>query len=215
MSRSDRCVKTCHELRSALPIAEGQVVPFQCDVSSEDQVHETVRSIVSHFGKIDALVNAAGVSIDRLVLKTTKADLLEIFGTNTFGSLYMAKAASRYMIKEKKGSIVFIGSIVGVTGGVGQIAYASSKSALIGATKTLSLELAQYGIRTNLVSLGFVHTDMTAHVPEFTKEKYRMQTPGQRFSTVEEASQVVLKVLEDREMNGRHVLVNGDLVSFL
>jgi len=139
----------------------GRVSYHACDVSQGEQVSAVAKSIASGGHEVSMLFNCAGVSVDGLLLKMDPLEIHSLLNTNLYGTIIATKYFSRPMIRHKRGAIVNVGSIVGQTGGVGQSVYSASKSGLHGFTRSLALELAQFNVTTNLLSPGFIDTDMT------------------------------------------------------
>lgn len=135
---------------------------FSCDVSSQKQVKDVFAELRIQKFKIDVIINNAGIMKDAMLGMATEELMHEIYNINVFGSMFTSQQASKFMIKSRNGSIINLSSIVGTNGNKGQTVYASSKAAIIGFTKSLSKELAPFGIRVNAIAPGFIDTDMTA-----------------------------------------------------
>jgi 3-oxoacyl-[acyl-carrier protein] reductase len=142
---------------------------YQCDISSIDEVKECYNKIFKQFGKLDVLVNNAGIMQDSLIGTVTQDLISRIFAVNVTGSINNLQYASRIMTRKKSGSIINLSSIIGRVGNAGQVVYGSSKSAIIGLTYSASKELAPLNIRVNSIAPGFIDTEMTRAVP---KAKY-------------------------------------------
>lgn len=139
---------------------------YRCNVADFEEVAETVKKIVSHFGTIDILVNNAGITRDNLILMMKKQDFDEVIDTNLKGAFYMTNQVSGVMLRKKKGRIINITSVSGMMGNAGQANYAASKAGVIGLTKTTAKELASRGITCNAIAPGFVETDMAKKLGE-------------------------------------------------
>lgn len=150
------------EVVSAIEKAGGRALALQGDVSDPAASASLVERTVSAYGRVDVLVNNAGITRDGLVVRMTDEDWHAVIETNLSGAFYTTRAASRIMMKQRAGSIVNIASVVGMMGNAGQANYAAAKAGLIGMTKTVARELASRGVRANAVAPGFIETDMTA-----------------------------------------------------
>jgi len=143
-----------------------QAIKYSANVSDFAQVSKMVDDIIGEFGRIDVLVNNAGVTRDTLILRMKEEDWNKVIDVNLKGVFNCSKACAKYMIKQKKGKIINISSIVGIYGNIGQVNYAASKAGIIGLTKSLAKELGSRGITVNAVAPGFIETDMTASLLE-------------------------------------------------
>lgn len=167
----------------------GQLVPF--DVGDEDAVKEGLRTFSRERQRLDCLVANAGVTVNNLAALTSRAELDTVLRTNVEGSFFCARAAIRPMIKVGGGRIVFVSSVVALRGNAGQVAYSTSKAALVGMTKSLARELAQSNILVNAVAPGYIETAMTdALVPEI-RESAKMQIPLGRTGRPEDVASLV------------------------
>ncbi len=190
---------------------KGKAIRF--DVADTKACGEAIDSIVKEFGKLDVLVNNAGISIDGLVMRFKDEDWDKVLDTNLKGAFALMRAATRPMMKAKGGSIVNLTSVVGEMGNAGQVAYSASKAGLIGITKTIARELASRNIRVNAVSPGFIGTDMTAALPEETKAKMMDAIPLARLGSAEDVANAVLFLASDAAayVTGEVLKVNGGM----
>lgn len=138
-----------------------QAKSYYCDVAKEDQVKEVVEAVLADFGRIDALINNAGITADGLAVRMKEEDFTRVIDVNLKGAFHFIKAVTRTMMKQRSGSIVSIGSVVGLTGNPGQANYAASKAGLIGLSRSIAKELGPRNIRCNVVTPGFIETEMT------------------------------------------------------
>lgn len=191
----------------------GQAEALRFDVGDPTACKEAVDGIVKRFGGLHILVNNAGVALDGLLLRYDDADLERIFRTNVHGSFYLARAAARPMMKARWGRIIMMGSVVGEMGNAGQTAYAATKAALDGLARSIARELASRGITANVVAPGFIATDMTADLPEATKDAIVAQVPIQEMGTPEDVANAVVFLASDRAryVTGHVLHVNGGM----
>jgi len=166
---------TAKELTALHPTAEA--VFYQADVSLTDQVDRTMQKILEQSGKIDILVNNAGVTADQLLMKMKEEEWDRVLAVNLKSCYNTCRAVVRPMMKAKKGKIINISSIVGLTGNIGQVNYAASKAGMIGLTKALAKELASRQICVNCVAPGFIRTRMTDMLSEKQKEDILRNIP--------------------------------------
>ena len=143
---------------------ESRAIGF--DVADEEAVEASIKTIIGDLGKIDVLVNNAGIAKDGLVVRTKKQDWQSTIDINLSGSFYCARAVAKSMMKERFGRIINISSVIGEMGNAGQVAYAASKAGIFGMTKSLARELGSRGITVNAVTPGYIKTDMTAVMSE-------------------------------------------------
>lgn len=192
-------------------------VAYSCPTSGSegsDAAHETVEQVAKQLGTVTALVNAAGISKDSLLLRLKDRELDELLLTNLVAPVHMCRAVARGMMKERRGSIVNIGSVVGAAGNVGQVAYSASKSGLVGVTKSLAKELGSRNIRVNLVEPGFIATDMTAAMTEAARERVLQNIPLARLGQADEVAQLVAFLASDEAayITGQCIRIDGGLV---
>lgn len=193
--------------------AGGKAESVKLDVTDQATVDETVRGIAKRLGRLDILINNAGIAIDRLLIRVSEEDLQRTFAVNVNGAIFCAKAAMRFMMRADSGRIVNLASVVGEMGNPGQTAYSASKGAVIGLTKTLAREYASRKVTVNAVAPGFVDTEMTAGLPDEIKEMILQQTPLGRIGTPEEVAAAVLFLCSDEAsyITGQVIRVNGGM----
>ena len=191
--------------------ARGETVRF--DVADTAACASAVESVVKTHGRLDVLVNNAGVSVDGLVMRVKDEDWDKQLDTNLKGAFALIRAASRPMMKQKGGAIINLTSVVGEMGNGGQAAYSASKAGLIGLTKSVARELASRNIRVNAVSPGFIGTDMTSHLEGETREKMLAAIPLGRLGSPEEVANAVLFLASDAAtyITGEVLKVNGGM----
>jgi len=173
----------------------------------------TVEQIVKAHGRLDVLVNNAGISVDGLVMRMKDEDWDRQLDTNLRGAFALIRAASRPMMKQKGGAIINLTSVVGEMGNGGQAAYSASKAGLIGLTKSVAKELASRNIRVNAVSPGFIATDMTSYLEGETREKMLGAIPLARLGSAEDVANAVLFLASDAAayITGEVLKVNGGM----
>jgi 3-oxoacyl-[acyl-carrier protein] reductase len=184
-----------------------------CDVANAQNVQETVNKILDKHLRIDILVNNAGITRDNLLLRMSENDWDDVIATNLKGVFNFTKAVSRSMLKAKKGKIISIASIIGITGNAGQANYAASKAGIIGFTKSVAKELASRGITANAIAPGYIETEMTGQLKEELKEGILKMIPLGRLGTVEDVAQISL-FLASKEadyITGQTIVVDGGM----
>ncbi|QRO01067.1 3-oxoacyl-[acyl-carrier-protein] reductase [Archangium violaceum] len=191
--------------------AKGESVRF--DVADTAACASTVEGIVKTHGRLDVLVNNAGVAVDGLVMRVKDEDWDKQLDTNLKGAFALIRAASRPMMKQRGGAIINLTSVVGEMGNGGQAAYSASKAGLIGLTKSVARELASRNIRVNAVSPGFIGTDMTSHLEGETREKMLAAIPLGRLGSPEDVANAVLFLASDTAayITGEVLKVNGGM----
>jgi 3-oxoacyl-[acyl-carrier protein] reductase len=164
----------------------------RCDVTDAAAVEAAYAEIEAAHGPVEVLVANAGITADTLLLRMSEDDWSRVLDTNLTGSFRLAKRASKGMLRLKRGRIVLISSVVGLTGSAGQVNYAASKAGLVGMARSIARELGSRGITANVVAPGFIETDMTAVLDEAQRDAIRSQVPLQRYGTTDEVAQTVL-----------------------
>jgi len=195
--------------------AGGQGALSRFDVADAAAVDAAIKQIAAEHGRLDVLVNNAGIAIDGLLLRTKKEDWQRTLDVNLSGAFHCCKAASRHLLKAQDGRIVNISSVVGESGNAGQISYAAAKAGLIGMTRTLAKELASRAVTVNCVTPGFIETDMTAaHVQGENREALLKSIPLGRIGTAEDVAEAVRFLVSPRAsyITGQVVRVNGGLL---
>jgi len=184
---------------------------FQCDVADPESVGKTIDAVLARFGRIDTLVNNAGVHRGGKVHRLTDEAWQEVLQVNLTGAMNMTRSAVVHMAEGS--SVVNVGAVVGFRGFPGDAAYASSKAGLSGHTKALAIELAPKAITANLVIPGLVLTEMTSELSEAALDKMTQQIPLRRFAEDHEIAEVVCWVAQSQYMTGALVPVDGGLLS--
>src|SRR5690554_1819684 len=161
---------------------------YQSDASSFEQSQQLVAQVIEEFGQIDVLVNNAGITRDNLLLRMSEEDFDSVININLKSVYNMTKAVQSVMLKQRKGSIINMSSVVGVKGNKGQANYAASKAGIIGFTKSIALELGSRNIRCNAVAPGFIETDMTAQLDAKVVQEWREAIPLKRGGTPDDVA---------------------------
>ncbi|GAB4445914.1 MAG: 3-oxoacyl-[acyl-carrier-protein] reductase [Anaerolineae bacterium] len=194
--------------------AGGEAVAVQADVSQSDEAQRLIKTVVDTFGQIDILVNNAGTTRDKLIMTMKDEDWDLILQTNLSSVYYCCKAATRPMMKKRRGRIINITSVVGLAGQAGQTNYAASKAGMIGFTKSLAKELGARNITVNAVAPGYIPTDLTSVMSDEQTEVLVKNTPVGRMGTVEDIAAAVLYLASDEAsfVTGQVLTVDGGLV---
>lgn len=199
------------ELRAAA--GDRTVEVLAADISTGDGAGLTIETAVQKLGRIDALINNAGITRDGLIMRMSESDWDDVIDTNLKGAFLTSKAAIRPMLRQRSGRIVNLTSVVGLVGNAGQANYAAAKAGLVGLTKTLAKEVGSRGITVNAVAPGFIDTRLTEVLPDENKDFLLKSTPLGRFGTPEDiAGAVSFLVSPDAAFITGHVLtVDGGL----
>jgi 3-oxoacyl-[acyl-carrier protein] reductase len=199
---------------SADEIANGTtIVGFQADVTSLDQAKDLIKQVKEKFGRIDILINNAGITRDKLLAMMSEKDWDDVIDTNLKGAFNVTKPTVGVMLRQRSGTILNITSISGIVGMPGQVNYSSSKAGMIGFTKALAKEIAKANITVNALALGFVETDMTSVLNGEYRAKALEQIPLGRFAKAEEMAEIALFMVSPRAsyMTGQVVQVDGGI----
>ncbi len=188
---------------------------YKLDVTDREAIANVVKDIVDTFGRIDVLVNNAGITRDQLLVRMSEEDWDAVINVNLKGVFNMTQAVVPQMIKQNKGSIINTSSVVGIYGNIGQTNYAATKAGVIGMTKTWAKELARKGarIRVNAVAPGFIKTPMTEKIPQKIVDRVVERIPLGRFGEPEEVARVYLFLASDESnyITGQVIGVDGGL----
>jgi 3-oxoacyl-[acyl-carrier protein] reductase len=193
--------------------AGGKATGMQVNVASEKEVTEFVGRALDETGRIDVLVNNAGIARDGLIVRMKEADWDDVLDINLKGSFNCIKAVAKSMIKQHAGRIINVSSVVGASGNPGQANYVASKAGIIGLTKAVAKELAPRGITANAVAPGYIATDMTTALPEKAREAMVSQIPLGRVGAPEDIAAAVVFLASDGAayITGQVIHVNGGM----
>ena len=184
------------------------------DVSKAEDVENMVNKVIETFGKIDVLVNNAGITRDTLLMRMSEEDFDKVIEINLKGTYLVTKQVTKYMMKKRQGSIINLASVVGVVGNSGQCNYSASKAGIIGFTKSVAKELASRNIRANAVAPGFIATDMTSVLSDSIKENINAQIPLKRMGTAREVAEVIYFLGSEKSsyITGQVINIDGGMV---
>lgn len=190
-----------------------RAVTRQADVRSPEGCQKLVEDTVASLGRIDVLVNNAGITADTLMLRMTEADFDNVLATNLKGAFFCTKAASRYMMRQRYGRIVSISSVVGLHGNAGQTNYAAAKAGLIGLTKSVAKEYAARHITANVVAPGFIDTDMTAAMPDSARAAAAASIPAGKVGDAKDVAAAVAFLAGEQAgyITGQVLCVDGGM----
>ena len=169
-----------------------KVKAFASNAASFDDSHTVVKQVVEEFGRIDVLVNNAGITKDGLMMRMSEQQWDDVIDTNLKSAFNFIHAVTPIMAKQRGGSIINMSSVVGVSGNAGQCNYSASKAGLIGLTKSIAKEMGPRGIRANAIAPGFISTDMTSQLSQEVRDAWAQQIPLRRGGTPEDVAKVAL-----------------------
>ena len=192
---------------------KGKVKGYRSDASDFDAAQKLVDDVMAEFGQIDIVVNNAGITKDNLLMRMNYEDWQKVIQVNLDSAFNLTKAVLRPMLKQRKGSIINMSSIVGITGNAGQANYAASKAGLIGFSKSVAQELGSRNIRCNVIAPGFIETEMTAKLDEKVVDEWRNNIPLKRGGTPEDIANACLFLGSDLSsyITGQVLSVDGGM----
>ena len=193
----------------------GEALAVGGDVSQEDQVDSIVKEIVQNWGGLDILVNNAGITRDKLLLRMSADDWDKVISVNLRGVYLATKGVLPHMIRQRRGRIVNMSSVVGLSGNPGQANYAASKAGIIGFTKSMAREVASRNITVNAVAPGYITTDMVQKLPEDVQKGILANIPMSRFGTPEDVAEVVTFLCTDGAsyVTGQVIGIDGGMAA--
>lgn len=209
-SENETSLATLEEIKSL----GAECVLVTGDVRNLDDVKKITDACIDNFGRIDVLVNNAGITKDNLLIRMSEQDWDDCLDVNLKGAFNLIKSASRTMMKQKNTSIINITSVVGISGNAGQANYSASKAGMIGLTKSVAKEFSKKGIRCNAVAPGFIKSDMTDKLSDDVKGKYFDQIPLGRFGDPEDVAKLCVFLASDLSsyITGQVINVDGGLL---
>ena len=184
-----------------------------CDITDAAAVDAAFGAVEAEFGPVEVLVANAGITADTLLMRMSEEQFTTVLDTNLTGAWRCARRAATKMVRGRWGRMIFISSVVGLYGGVGQVNYAASKAGLVGIARSITRELGTRNVTANVVAPGFIETDMTAALPDERKAEYRKAIPAGRFATADEVAGVVTWLAGDAAgyISGAVIPVDGGL----
>lgn len=187
---------------------------LKADVSNLEQIEYVVTEAIKKFGKIDVLVNNAGITKDNLLIRMSEEEFDKVLEVNLKGTYLVTKIVTKYMMKKRKGNIINLSSVVGVSGNAGQSNYSASKAGIIGFTKSVAKELASRNIRVNAIAPGFIQTDMTDILSDAVKENIYNHIPMKRMGKAREVAELVYFLGTDLSsyITGQVINIDGGMV---
>ena len=205
----EKAVETAKEVEASSRAA----MAVNVDVTRLSDVEQVVESVLGRFGKIDILINNAGIARDKLILRMTEEDWDAVLDVNLKGTFNCTKAVIKHMSKQRSGKIVNIASVVGEMGNAGQANYSASKAGVIGLTKTIAREFAQRGINVNAIAPGYIQTPMTDVLPDKAKEQLKRMIPMERLGQPEDVAHAVFFLVSEASsyITGQVLKVNGGI----
>jgi 3-oxoacyl-[acyl-carrier protein] reductase len=191
-----------------------RAVAVKADVSLPDEAENLIKQAITEFGRLDVLVNNAGITRDNLVMRMSEAEWDAVIRVNLKGTFNCIKAVSRPMMKQRSGKIINISSVVGVMGNAGQANYSASKAGVIALTKSVAKEFGSRNIQVNAVAPGYIETEMTRNLPEAAKQSFLMLIPLQRAGQAEDVANIVLFLASSLAdyVTGQVLHVDGGMV---
>ena len=209
----NRDLDTASRLRDELTASGGSISIHQGNVGEPGDCGRVIEDVLSTHGRVDFLVNNAGITLDKTVRRMSLDDWHAVMHINISGAFYMIKAVLEHMLERGSGRIVNLSSVIGQTGNIGQANYAASKAALFGLSQSLALETARKGITVNCVAPGFIETEMVSAIPEEILKSIVDKVPVRRLGRPSEVARVVRFLLEDDAayITGAVYTVNGGM----
>ncbi|MEK9618758.1 MAG: 3-oxoacyl-[acyl-carrier-protein] reductase [Flavobacteriales bacterium] len=208
-------VESANSLEKELSNYEVKVKSYQSNAADHKESQDLVENVLEDFGSIDVLVNNAGITKDNLLMRMGEEDFDKVIEVNLKSVFNMTKAVQRTMLKQRKGSIINMSSVVGVKGNAGQSNYAASKAGIIGFSKSIALELGSRNIRSNVIAPGFIETEMTAKLDEKTVDVWRNAIPLKRGGAPEDIANACVFLASDLSayITGQTLNVDGGMLT--
>jgi 3-oxoacyl-[acyl-carrier protein] reductase len=208
-------VEAATELENELKSHGVKAKGYQSNAANFDAAQELAKNVLEEFGSIDVLINNAGITKDNLLLRISEGDFDKVIEVNLKSVFNLTKAVIKPMMKQRKGSIINMSSIVGVKGNAGQTSYAASKAGILGFTKSVALELGSRNVRCNAIAPGFIETEMTATLPEKTVSAWRDAIPLKRGGSPEDIANACVFLASDMSayITGQTLNVDGGMLT--
>jgi 3-oxoacyl-[acyl-carrier protein] reductase len=208
-------VESANSLENELSNYGVKVKSYQSNAADHKESQDLVENVLTDFGSIDVLVNNAGITKDNLLMRMGEEDFDKVIEVNLKSVFNMTKAVQRTMLKQRKGSIINMSSVVGVKGNAGQSNYAASKAGIIGFSKSVALELGSRNIRSNVIAPGFIETEMTSMLDEKTVEVWRNAIPLKRGGSPEDIANACVFLASDLSayVTGQTLNVDGGMLT--
>jgi 3-oxoacyl-[acyl-carrier protein] reductase len=199
-----------------LSVFDDSYIKIAADLSENDAAEKLIADTIEHAGRLDVLINNAGITADTLMMRMSDEQFDNVLNTNLRATFKLCRAAIMPMMKQRSGRIINMASIVGVVGGAGQTNYAASKGGIIAMTKSIAAEVASRGITANAIAPGFIKTPMTDVLSEELKKKYLEQIPAGRFGEPVDIANACVFLASDEAsyINGQTIHVNGAMGRF-
>ena len=203
-----------NEFISQFTKKETEIIASKIDITNQKEIEEGKNYIIEKFGTIDVLINNAGITKDKIILRMTEEEWDEVININLKGAFLCSKIIGYEMFLKKKGKIINVASIIGQVGNIGQANYAASKGGLIALTKVCAKEFARSNINVNAIAPGYIMTKMTQNLPEKVKEKMLENIPLRRFGTPEDVAELIafLSGENSNYITGQVIRIDGGLV---
>ncbi|WNJ16628.1 3-oxoacyl-[acyl-carrier-protein] reductase [Pontibacter sp. G13] len=207
-------VEKAQSLEESLKAEGAECLSFQADAADFEATQNVINGTLEKFGRIDVIVNNAGITKDNLLLRMSEEQWDQVINTNLNSVFYTTKAALRAMLKQRAGSIINISSVVGLQGNAGQANYAASKAGMVGFTKSMAREVGSRGIRANVVAPGFIATEMTAELPEKELATWLEGIPLKRAGEPQDVADLCVFLASDMSnyITGQVFNVDGGMV---
>lgn len=191
----------------------GCAAAYKCSVQNSEDAKKMIEYIIEKYGRIDVLVNNAGITRDGLMLRMSDSDFDDVIAVNLKGTFNCTKFVSKYMLKQRSGRIINISSVVGISGNAGQVNYSASKAGIIGLTKSAAKELASRGITVNSIAPGYIDTDMTSVLSESVKNEIMKAIPVGRMGNTQDISAAAAFLASDEAayITGQVISVDGGM----
>ncbi len=204
-----------HELEEELTVRGVKCKGYRVDAADYNATHEMVADVMKTFGRIDVLINNAGITDDGLLMRMTEESWDRVIGVNLKSVFNTTKAVIGHMIKQRSGSIINMSSVVGVKGNAGQSNYAASKAGIIGFTKSIALEYGSRGIRCNAIAPGFIETEMTDKLDPKTVQAWRDAIPLKRGGNTDDVAEAAMYLGSDLSsyVTGQVLQVDGGMLT--